>query len=710
VVNDEFDVSILYPPMKDSSTDFKYLFNSTMTVELQALGKSREGIHSVKTTFLDPGRPDHSITTIKGGIDDAHPNSVNTLIVQLATAYKGYMDGGKNEDTKSLIFKLLQQKRAGDWLQVLSCLDTTRFKEIPVGSMVFFCTEDIIAAAYGIAVGANVMYTYVKDKKYCITVFRRNLTPPSAEERLESFKRMVQPAIHTLDRKKMKAMAEAHEIVRRAANAMNAEDIKAKIEEFKAFVDGYVVSSDRKWQQGVNDAIGPRIQNVLVSLTDTIRLDEVLPAIPSILETSAILHNFMIQRDPIILQDSDRMLQIQQALLNSKCIADTIEYILSVGIAQANPKEYVEAYVTKAVSEQNLYELRTKLYKLFSAGDESYMMILLPIFQRLALTHKAYLTKFLEHLSTFYTKLSAHHRESHDVKRFRACIDSMHVILGDNQDRPVDLEFLMEGIEEEEDSYMDILFGRGEEQEGGGGSQHHVSRPGLFFALHRVIAWGKLHSIKMKEGPQHGGRAAKTIRSPVKPSSRKSLKKTAPRKKHFSHPIITVWFFYRELLYRLETAVETAPYEKVLQVLENSIQQGISWIALESLILGGFPRWSDHTSSLIAGGATDVEQISSTFANGFLGKPYVEECYEMHLKHPVELKTMNTYSQDDFYKTYKTMLPKFFAEHATPKRTTTRKTVKRLSTTKSRKLTHSHRTIGRRPSAMKVRATEATAY
>jgi hypothetical protein len=208
----------------------------------------------------------------------------------------------------------------------------------------------------------------------------------------------------------------------------------------------------------------------------------------------------------------------------------------------------------------------------------------------------------------------------------------------------------------------------------------------------------------MKEGPQHGGRAAKTIRSPVKSSSRKSLKKSAPRKNYFSHPIITVWFFYRELLYRLETAVETAPYEKILQVLENSIQQGISWIALESLILGGFPRWSDHTSSLSAGGAVDVEQISSTFANGFLGKPYVEECYEMHLKHPVEVKTMNPYSQDDFYKTYKTMLPKFFETNATPKRSSTRKTVQRVSTTNSRKIRNSRSKLGHTARGVEVEA------
>ena len=60
-----------------------------------------------------------------------------------------------------------QQKRSGDWLQVLYCLSAKRRRvkrkdngaEVTDISDVFFVTHDQIAAAFALSVGVNVIMT-----------------------------------------------------------------------------------------------------------------------------------------------------------------------------------------------------------------------------------------------------------------------------------------------------------------------------------------------------------------------------------------------------------------------------------------------------------------------------------------------------------------------------------------------------------------------
>lgn len=113
-------------------------------------------------------------------------NDLNTLVHQIP-------DAKKSNSIKSIVSEFLKkiissewnnvrkfnahagwiQKRSGDWLQVLACLDThnRKFKpELPLGTPIFFVTHDRVALAYALLMGVNTIFIKADHR---IVVFTR---------------------------------------------------------------------------------------------------------------------------------------------------------------------------------------------------------------------------------------------------------------------------------------------------------------------------------------------------------------------------------------------------------------------------------------------------------------------------------------------------------------------------------------------------------
>jgi hypothetical protein len=160
-------------------------------------------------------------------------------------------------------------------------------------------------------------------------------------------------------------------------------------------------------------------------------------------------------------------------------------------------------------------------------------------------------------------------------------------------------------------------------------------------------------------------------------------RKTPPVEKKeelVSHPITTIWFFYREMLYRIETSKHHESYSILLQFVERWIRNWkkpfSSWNetarylgVLEAFLLGVFPVYSRYSKVMhLRIPAVDVEDITSTFAVAFLGKPHFHECEELITSGYTRVmdcialgtKPAETYTLENFYETYSTILARVF--------------------------------------------------
>jgi hypothetical protein len=190
VLRDESDVRANYPVMATGSTDPLSLFNSiyTLSLENKTTSKTKEGLESSILTFKRAtGAVIKTVTSQSGTID--HGNSVNSLYGRLVNFLKKLVKTG---DVAEDYFTALQQKRSGDWLQVLSTFQRSRYgTALEAGVPVYLASEDRLCVLYGLMTGANMIYTFQQGEKGFITIFRRKQKRTAAErdaERLEAYK------------------------------------------------------------------------------------------------------------------------------------------------------------------------------------------------------------------------------------------------------------------------------------------------------------------------------------------------------------------------------------------------------------------------------------------------------------------------------------------------------------------------------------------
>jgi hypothetical protein len=184
VVKDTSELRATYSPMKENSTDPLSLFNSIFSLLLESKTKTKEGLESSILTFKrTTGALLKTITAQTGVV--GHENAVNSLYGRLVNFFKSLVR--KTDKELEDYFIALQQKRSGDWLQVLSTFQKARYTEIPASAPVFLATEDRLCLLYGLCVGANMIYTFHRGDDYYITVFRRKQKRTSRERRNEMF-------------------------------------------------------------------------------------------------------------------------------------------------------------------------------------------------------------------------------------------------------------------------------------------------------------------------------------------------------------------------------------------------------------------------------------------------------------------------------------------------------------------------------------------
>lgn len=696
IVQDEFAVDILYSPMKSTSTESRSLFNSIYTVRLQTLKKTKEGIHAVCTSFLDSEAPEYSVTITKDSMEDSHPNSVNSLLQSIAPLFSVFQRD-MTETNKAPIYKRLQQKRAGDWLQVLSCLDTGRFKEIPTGSMVFFCTEDIIAAAYALATGANVLFTYLKDGAYCIAVFRRTLAPLTVEQikqqeaewkRQQEQMEQQHVILEEQQRQQKEALAQAMRTaaenslpskvqlcesalavtirgipivdyyrqyvdVRNAAITRIGGDLTAAIDAYTVESIGEIPRA-RTLSREFKDRVANPMRAILRKFTDFLAIEyaAALPAV-SLESCRHLFETFRTEPTINVIQEVDDNLN------QYTTVVDTL--LFSAG-ANTDLNQFIHTIETSTARHASV-----NTFSPFVESEDGEILsyvtsrgALLPLFQSILEIGSSHFTtlvrRFIHAIEKVYSAIRVAFPDNKDIKRYKAFIYSLKLIAGEDavdegRDARDEYELVQEISSVDESTEKD-----------------------LFFPLHRLIAWDKLNSIRAKElagmFPMQGGGRKQRGGGGLT-----------------SHPITTVWFFYRELLYRIETATSDdakEPYEALVRFVDTWIQNWNDYSywsktvkhfgVLEAFILGIFPVYSsfpDYSSSesdvflRIPIAATDMEEICSTFAIGFLGISHCNEYKDLiennrgQVKEYIRRGTVH-HAHADFYETYTTILPKVF--------------------------------------------------
>lgn len=180
ILYDEYPHRVVYPVITSTSTQANSLFNSIFTVSLDAK-KSKEGLASSTLTFQRNGGATLRAVTVQNGVAE-NDNTVNSLYRRLVDFFRGAKTPTALED----YFITLQQKRSGDWLQVLASLDTRRFPGIPASAPIFLASLDRLCVLYGLCAGANMIYTFQQGNSYCFTVFRRKQKLSAAERRKET--------------------------------------------------------------------------------------------------------------------------------------------------------------------------------------------------------------------------------------------------------------------------------------------------------------------------------------------------------------------------------------------------------------------------------------------------------------------------------------------------------------------------------------------
>ena len=163
-------------------------FFSNYTIHIPAV-KTVKGIRSTTIEFTNK-RQNTQRAKFKSVAEDKNPYTVTKLAEKIGSLIS-YLTGKattQRSTAEEEYHMLLQSKRAGDWLQVLACLDPTRFG-LPQTTRIRIATVDRICLLYALMMGVDVIYTRTADMPdktigYFLTTFYRNNQPQlTAEQR-----------------------------------------------------------------------------------------------------------------------------------------------------------------------------------------------------------------------------------------------------------------------------------------------------------------------------------------------------------------------------------------------------------------------------------------------------------------------------------------------------------------------------------------------
>jgi hypothetical protein len=137
----------VYDALPNPMNMFMSKFGLTLTCKT-----NKQGLQSVGTLFKTSGMK-VQIDVKKAKKEKAHPNAKDNLLAKM----KGLLSKVWTPKDKNDFFVKIQQKRSGDWLQVLSCLDPRH--DVGSSRKLTIVTHDRICMAYALLMGVNVIFT-----------------------------------------------------------------------------------------------------------------------------------------------------------------------------------------------------------------------------------------------------------------------------------------------------------------------------------------------------------------------------------------------------------------------------------------------------------------------------------------------------------------------------------------------------------------------
>lgn len=150
---------VLYPALDMTNPNPKEMETFFSNFNLSVTPVSNEGKVPAITLNITSKDFKRQVQVLKHSKEDAHPNAVPTLAAYINKLIGKLLPGPTNQNDKMAYFAALQQKRSGDWLQVLACLQPERFN-LPSNTRPMLFTLDKICVAYALFAGIDVCMTY----------------------------------------------------------------------------------------------------------------------------------------------------------------------------------------------------------------------------------------------------------------------------------------------------------------------------------------------------------------------------------------------------------------------------------------------------------------------------------------------------------------------------------------------------------------------
>ena len=182
---------VLYPALDMTNPNPKELETFFSNFNLSVTPVSNEGKVPAITLNITSKDFKRQVQVLKHSKEDAHPNAVPTLAAYINKLIGKLLPGPTNQNDKMAYFAALQQKRSGDWLQVLACLQPERFN-LPSNTRPMLFTLDKICVAYALFAGIDVCMTYKvmvgNVRKYWLIRFHKSSgeTPLTSVNKLRS--------------------------------------------------------------------------------------------------------------------------------------------------------------------------------------------------------------------------------------------------------------------------------------------------------------------------------------------------------------------------------------------------------------------------------------------------------------------------------------------------------------------------------------------
>jgi hypothetical protein len=170
------DYNVLYPitdtTRGNNLTELECFF-SKFNLSLTPVKAEKNGVPYTTLNITDKSFT-RQVMVLKHSTEDSHPNAVPTLSEYIEKLIATLIT---STNTQQSYYAALQQKRSGDWLQVLACLQPERFG-LPKDMRPMIVSVDKICIAYALFVGVDACFTYYQQNsnKYWLIRFHKHIS------------------------------------------------------------------------------------------------------------------------------------------------------------------------------------------------------------------------------------------------------------------------------------------------------------------------------------------------------------------------------------------------------------------------------------------------------------------------------------------------------------------------------------------------------